>query len=210
MGFVLTENSLITNIEDDSVARLDKEQEYLDYINEHINFVQKAYEMYMAPLLNMTNISTLISDEELKNTIINLKPVIETHDASKFSDAEFDGYRMRWYPTVAEEAKQKEDQELQVTIRERYEKCWEHHYTVNAHHPKHWVDPETGIVKDASLDAIIEMICDWEAMSLKFGTSTLKWYENDAKDEKAAMSAKTKQIVEDLMYNVIHNTISKE
>lgn len=210
MGFVLTENSLITNIEDDSVARLDKEQEYLDYINEHINFVQKAYEMYMLPLLNMTNISTLISDEELKNTIINLKPVIETHDASKFSDAEFDGYRMRWHPTVAEESKQKEDQELQVTIRERYEKCWEHHYTVNAHHPKHWVDPETGIAKDASLDAIIEMICDWEAMSLKFGTSILKWYENDAKDEKAAMSAKTKQIVEDLMYNVIHNTISKE
>lgn len=210
MGFILTENSLITNIEDDSAARLDKEQEYLDYINEHINFVNKAFEMYIIPLLNMTNISNLISDEELKNTIRNLQPLIPTHDASKFSDAEFDGYRMRWYPTVAEEAKQKEDQELQNTIRERYEKCWEHHYTVNAHHPKHWVDPETGIPKDATLDAIIEMICDWEAMSLKFGTSTLKWYENDAKDEKSAMSAKTKEIVEDLMYNVIHNTISKE
>jgi len=57
--------------------------------------------------------------------------------------------------------------------------------------------------------AIIEMLCDWEAMSLKFGTSTLKWYENDAKDEKAALSPKTKEIVEDLLYNVLHNSISK-
>lgn len=210
MGLIITENSLITNIEDDSSARLDKEQEYLDYINEHISFVNKAFEMYMLPLLNMNNISTLVSDEKLKKAITDLQPLISTHDASKFSDAEFDGYRMRWHPTKTEEAKQKEDQELQVTIRERYEKCWEHHYTVNAHHPKHWVNPETGIAKDMSLDAIIEMLCDWEGMSLKFKTSTLKWYENNATDEKAAMSAKTREIVEDFLYNILHNSISKE
>lgn len=210
MGNIINENSLITQIEDDSAARLEKEQEYLDYINDHISNVNKAFEIYMVPILDMNNISTLVSDEEIKNAIKNLQPLIPTHDASKFSDAEFDGYRMRWYPTKTEEAKQKEDQELENSIRERYDKCWEHHYTVNAHHPKHWVDIETGISKDMSLDAIIEMLCDWEGMSLKFGTSTLKWYENDAKDEKAALSPKTKQIVEDLLYNVLHNSISKK
>ena len=47
MGMIITENSLITQIEDDSVARLEKEQEYLDYIKEHINLVNKAYEIYL-------------------------------------------------------------------------------------------------------------------------------------------------------------------
>ena len=209
MGSIITENSLITQIEDDSMARLEKEQEYLDYINNHIENVNKAFKMYMLPILNMNNISTLISDEELKDSIRRLEPLIDTHDASKFSDAEFDGYRMRWHPTATEEAKQKEDPELAMTIRERYEKCWEHHYTTNAHHPKHWLNLETGISEDMSLDAIVEMLCDWEGMSLKFGTSTLKWYEEKAKDEKAVLSAKSKQIVEDLLYNVLHNSVSK-
>lgn len=209
MGTIITENSLITKIEDDSAARLEKEQEYLDYINEHISLVNKAFTIYMLPLLGMTNISVLVSDEELKKAIVNLQPLIPTHDASKFSDAEYDGYRMRWYPTKAEEAKMKEDKEFEELVSDRYEKCWQHHYTVNEHHPKHWVNPETGVSRDMNLGAIIEMLCDWEGMSLKFGTSTLKWYEEKATDEKAALSAKTKEIVEDLLYNVLHNSISK-
>lgn len=209
MGIIITENSLITQIEDDSIARLEKEQEYLDYINDHIVNVNKAFELYMLDILNMNNISILVSDQDIKEAIIKLKPLIPTHDASKFSDSEFDGYRMKWYPTKTELAKMSENEEFKKLVYDRYDKCWEHHYKVNQHHPKHWVDPDTGIANDMSLDAIIEMLCDWEAMSLKFGTSTLKWYENDAKDEKAAFSAKTKEIVEDLLYNVLHNSVSK-
>ena len=56
-----------------------------------------------------------------------------------------------------------------------------------------------------SLDAIIEMICDWEAVSYMFGTSILDWYEKQAKnDEQKAMTQKTRDIVEDLLYNVLH------
>ena len=92
-------------------------------------------------------------------------------------------------------------------LEERYQECWKHHYTVNAHHPEHWLDHENNTCTDMTLEAIVEMICDWEAMSLKFGTSTLKWYET-ADDEKRCFSVKTKEIVEDLMYNVIHNSVS--
>ena len=57
-----------------------------------------------------------------------------------------------------------------------------------------------------TLRAIIEMICDWEAKSLKFKSNTLEWYTNDAEDEKAAMTDNTKKIVEELLFNVIHNS----
>ena len=56
-----------------------------------------------------------------------------------------------------------------------------------------------------SLRAIIEMLCDWEAMALAFNSDTIEWYESDdSKDERSAMSTKTKQIVEELLYQVLH------
>ena len=202
MGVILNEFSTITD-EGDSMERIRKEKEYLEYIQEHINFVKKAYKMFMIALFSVNSISTLISDEELKNAIESLVTDIETHDASKFSDSEFDGYREKYYPTKREQA---ESEEYKKEMEERYEECWKHHYQTNDHHPKHWYDEETKTAKDMSLRAIIHMLCDWEAMSLKFNTNTLEWYEKDATDEKAVMSQNTKNIVEDLLNNVLHGS----
>lgn len=202
MGFIFTENSLVQP-NDDSMERIRLEKEYLEYIKEHINFVKVSYVRYIVPLLDKNTISHIISDKELKNAIEELSLTIETHDASKFSDAEFDGYRMKYYPTKAEQNCTEDERKM---IDDRYEECWEHHYKTNDHHPKFWVNSETGDIRDMNLRAIIEMICDWEAMSLKFKTNTLEWYKNSAEDEKNAMSEKTKQIVEELLFNVIHNS----
>ena len=203
MWNILNETAIVLD-DNDSYERNLKEQEYLDYINEHIGNVHKAYELYMIPLLEANNISTLISDEELKAAISHLGEYIDTHDASKFSDSEFDGYREKYYPTTRE---LDGDLAYKSNLEERYQECWKHHYTVNAHHPEHWVNHDNDTREDMTLEAIMEMICDWEAMSLKFGTSTLKWYE-EAEYEKSCFSSKTKEIVEDLMYNVIHNSVS--
>lgn len=203
MGNILYEAVVLDD--NDSYERNMKEKEYLDYIEEHIFLVNKCYGMYMLPLLKANNISTLISDEELKNAITEVGKYIKTHDASKFSDSEFDGYREKYYPTTRE---LNGDLSYKSNLEERYQECWKHHYETNAHHPEHWLNHEDNTCNDMILEAIVEMICDWEAMSLKFGTSTLKWYENDAKDEKRCFSPKTKEIVEDLLYNVIHNSVS--
>ena len=95
MGIILKENSYIEQY-DDSMERIRKEKEYLDYIIEHINFVKKAYVLYMVPLLDQNNISTLISDEELKDAIEEVALRIETHDAYKYADSEIDGYRVKY------------------------------------------------------------------------------------------------------------------
>ena len=204
MGFILNETTMIYNSED-SVQRNQKEQEYLDYINNHIHNVNKAFETLFLPILDKDNIvCKYISTSDLKQSIIELRDIITHHDASKFSDDEFDGYRCKYYPTELEKA----NEEFMKAAEDRYEECWEHHYKTNDHHPKHWVD-ENGNPTDMSLLAIIHMICDWEGMSIKFGTNTLEWYENNAIDEKKCFTDKTKQIVEDILYNVVYGPRTK-
>ena len=203
MGQVLNEISVIYSAED-SLERNKQELVYLDYIKDHINNVHKAYEMYMLPLLELDVIPcTLISTEELKQAIENNRERIDHHDDSKFGEEEFDGYRAHFHPTEAE----KLDDDLQAKVAERFEnECWVHHYTVNDHHPEHWVDKETQIAKDMTLDAIIEMLCDWEAMSMKF-EDIMTWYET--KGNKKQYSENTKRIVEDLLYNVLHAPVKE-
>lgn len=198
---VIIQNDLNSTIVDDTIQRNLKEKEYLDYINEHISLVKKAYMMYFYPLMNKEIISEYFSNEDFQLALKTAVEKIATHDASKFSDSEFDGYRAKWHPTDKETHM---DQEYIDMVTEAYDLAWIHHYSVNDHHPKHWVDPKTGEIANMTLPAIIEMICDWEAMSMKFDTNTMDWYENKAKDEKSAMSTQTKNIVEEIMYNIIH------
>ena len=202
MGTIINEVSLVIgNQTSEALERNQKEEEYLNYIKDHIAKVKKCYEMYFLPLKEVTNISSLVSDEELKDAIDELGEIIDTHDASKFTDAEFGPYRAKYYPTLAE---QEADIDYQELMEDQYEEAWKHHYETNDHHPMYWLNSETNTPDDMSLRAIIEMICDWEAMSLKFGTSTVEWYKNDAKEEKAVLSSNTKDIVEDLLFNVLH------
>ena len=192
--------SIITNYTDDTMEKNKKDVEYLDYINKHVNMVKQKFEEIFIPLLDKEIVSVLISSEDLHNAINEAKDKVAHHDDSKFSDDEFDGYRARWYPTIKEK---NGDDEYQKLIQEKYDKAWENHYTTNEHHPKHWVNKETGVPTTMSLPAIIEMICDWEAMSARFNTNTLDWYEKDADDEKACFTIDTKALVDELLYNIL-------
>lgn len=200
MGNIL--NEAVVFDDNDSYERNLKEQEYLEYIKDHISKVMESFVNYIIPITKMNNISSLISDQEFREAAYRVGSTIETHDASKFSDSEFDAYREKYYPTTRE---LDGDLAYKSNLEERYEEAWKHHYETNVHHPEHWYDHTSGISTDMSLDAIIEMICDWEAMSLKFGTSVLEWYKNDAIDEKKKFTANTKELVEELLFNVIHN-----
>jgi hypothetical protein len=202
MCYTLYENAFINNDNntEQALERITKEKEYLEYINNHIFNVKKAYLMYFVPLLSKTSISRLVSDDELKNAIRETALKVKVHDASKFSDAEFDGYRMKYYTTTYEAV----DEEFKELAEERFEECWKHHYTNNDHHPKYWVNPETGVPRDMSLPAIIEMICDWESMSIIENSNTVEWYNKFATKEKSEMSENTRKIVEDLLLNVLH------
>lgn len=200
MGIILEASSSINEFDQDElIEKNKKKQEYIDYINEHISNVKKAFEMFFVPLLDKENISDKFSDEEFKNAIVICqKENIPYHDASKFEDEEFEPYRLNFHATNAEKNL---GEDYQKWVSEIFEEAWRHHYLNNSHHPLYWKNSETNEIADMSLEAIIEMICDWEAMSMKFKSDTIEWY-NKA-EEKSQMTENTKEIVEEILFNII-------
>ena len=186
----------------DSIERNLKETEYYDYIILHRENVKKAFGMYFAPLLTQTIALSTVGEDDLKAAIRECgENMIPIHDESKFSDDEFPGYRAHWYPTENEKSY---SAEYQTKVEEEYAAAWDHHRFGNKHHPDYWVDKETGEAIDMELPAIVEMICDWEGVSLQFNGDICKWYTDEAKDEKACMTDNTREIVEDILFNLLH------
>lgn len=200
MGFIVTESVETLIDANESLEKNKKQKEYLDYINNHISNVQKTFLKFFVPLLEKENISELFSDEEFKEAMNRLQTSIPEHDASKFSDDEFDGYREKYYPTSNELA----DPEFQQKVAEKAEEAWISHYKHNWHHPAYWINDD-GEIQDMSLDAIIEMVCDWASFSISKGdmSECIKWYENEASKEKSQMTDKSKSITEFFLYNFV-------
>lgn len=193
MGIILEGNFVSVIDSSNSLDKNNKEQEYINYIESHIKRVKESYIKYFAPLMGQELDLKSCSNSEFQDALISCKSNIEVHDQSKFEDVEFESCRLKWYPTV-DETLALEDIDVYNIMITNYEEAWKHHYTNNPHHPKYWVQKD-GSILDMQLKYIIEMLCDW----LSFGDDIRTWYQNKAKDEKDAMSTKTKEIVEELM-----------
>lgn len=190
---VITEGNFISIVNSsNSLEKNQKEEEYIVYIEQHKERVKLAYAKFFAPLIGQELDLKSCSNEEFQEALTACNSNISLHDMSKYSDIEFQPYRLKWYPTV-DESLALEDKTIFDQMREEYEAAWKHHYMNNPHHPYYWVD-EDGNIRDMELKYIIEMMCDW----LSFGKDIRGWYSS-AEDEKATMSAKTKEIVEELM-----------
>ena len=166
----------------EEVIMLKEEQEYLDYIANHVFNVQMAYFIFSGELKKGLNIDD-----------VKMNCRIYTHDASKYSLEEFYAYRKYFYS---------------VNKLERdklaFQQAWEHHYCCNDHYPHYWVvnkealkDRKNIIAKDMIDEAIAEMLCDWIGMSIAKSTSIVEWYSQA--DEKELFSNNTKAKVDDIM-----------
>ena len=151
-------------IDPDISSRIAKSEEYKKYIDNHIKNVAKSYNNFIQnDWLNNPH------NRDIKELLPALRERIINHDASKYSDAEFEAFRAYFYPVNDEEKEE---------AREEFEIATEHHYKVNEHHPEHWKDEE-GKPVDMPLLAILELICDWDAMSCNAGgSSSLDFWKN--------------------------------
>lgn len=125
----------------------EKDDEYIDYIDTHIQKVQGAFDKYGKEICRAIG-----ADYE------TAKRIIENHDISKYSEEEFDGYRKKFYPAEG-------DFESEEYIKRIFNKAWLYHIHSNAHHPEHWVLVENGerTVFDMPKEEIVAMLCDWES-----------------------------------------------
>ena len=142
---------------------------YMDYIDEHKSYVQKAYEWLRE---NCIEIFDKIDEKEFQEQIID-------HDNSKFSDEEFEPYAQKWFGDGIKTP--------------AYENAWEHHWKNNPHHPEYWDG------KDMPEIYILEMLCDWLSFGLKQDNPAelIDFYENKAKnDPEKNLSDNTKDQID--------------
>lgn len=108
-----------------------------------------------------------------------------THDLSKFSPIEFIHYADKFY---GEKDCKKCKYYMNCNYNQiglgsgkwakecidykhgKFEKAWEHHYKNNKHHWNYWIG------KKIPHKYIIQMICDWESVAIKFGGTAQEYY----------------------------------
>lgn len=135
------------------------QKQYSQYILDHKTNVRKAFDWLKENLL--PDNPDLFDQEEVSK-------LIDKHDASKWSVAEFEPYALYFY---VDKNKYKDD----------FDYAWNNHQKNNPHHWQYWV-----LVNDEGTKAlkmpqsyIIEMLCDWWSFSWKQNNlaEIFNWYE---------------------------------
>lgn len=137
---------------------IEKTQEYLNYVKEHVLNVQKAWAEVQEKCKDM---SFMLDDFRY----FSISDSIDIHDASKFSEYEFVQYRRAFYPTTYEP-------KLNMDI------AWEHHKKWNPHHWQNWTTIKPRCDADWEVHCV-HMVIDWIAMGYKFGDTARDYYEKN-------------------------------
>lgn len=167
---------------------------YDTYLDEHVSSVVLAYNWLVEHL-----------SDEIGNDILDGASwnVTYGHDASKYSDEEYDAYDAFFYGPNQSAA-----------VKEAFDYAWLHHIHNNPHHWQHWVlindEKKEGIIAlEMPKVYVIEMICDWWSFSFRAGDlyEIFSWY----KDHEPGMilHKETKKYVEWLL-DLIKKELDKE
>lgn len=155
--------------------------EYEDYITTHISNVQRAWRECLRDK----------APEDIRHSVDNL---IDNHDASKFSDEEWNAYLNYFYPVEGAD----NDKEA---IDKAFDYAWNHHQKVNPHHWQYWVlvkDEGSLVALDMPLKHILCMLADWHSFYyVNPERSTQQWYLENG--PKMTLSPQTRQVVEEYL-----------
>lgn len=123
-----------------------------------------------------------------------------THDMSKFLPCEFIPYAKYFYGEDGVELEKSWSYEAinngrsclsnnYLKCKHSFERAWMHHYLHNKHHWDYWME------EYIPHKYLIQMICDWKAMSKKFGDTAQEFYLKNYKDIK--LNRNTRLTLED-------------
>ena len=157
------------------------EKSFKEYISNHIDMVRKNAKLLYEHGLISGELAKLISD---------------THDRSKLEEPEFTPYvKRKWFEKTA-------NKDLYEEMDDDIKDAIVHHVTHNAHHPEYWSDDYRGFetsdpchVNDMPEGCVIEMICDWKAMSEERGNTPRVWYDK-TRDTRWIFDEKTNRLID--------------
>lgn len=194
----------------DDLDYLLKCQEYQNYVDTHKANVLNAYNKLFVETDYTDRLPGEINIDDWNYALELLGPEVEAHDDSKYTDAEFEPYRRHFDKTEMEKMADESDPDTAELYEKEFDRAWLHHIMVNPHHPEFWnhtdmvngqliphIDARKEGPRDMDLLNILHMICDWSGMSIKFRDkySPVSWYNTQAKDQRAAMSANTRHLL---------------
>ena len=170
---------------------------FLDMVNENLDGYQEENRKYILEHIDrVQQFADWLKEKvpELFDEIdINVfDDLIKEHDASKFSEEEFEPYAQKWFNNSGKTLE--------------YEAAWTHHWMHNEHHPEFWLGEHMPYIN------ILEMICHWGSFSIKSGNfrELSDFYYNKAKDdEEKNLSDATKEIIEEILTK-INSVLDKE
>ena len=154
---------------------MNKQDEYREYIKEHINNVNTVWGTYLK-----------LNDVELDIRTVT-SYLVKNHDQSKYSNDEFHAYRNNFFPDNNDKKNKKQ-----------FKEAWNHHQKHNKHHWQYWImwKLEGSIVLEMDEQYILEMLCDWTAMSYKFNQKNVTaWYEKEMNN--MFLGKQTRKYIED-------------
>ena len=170
---------------------------YLKYVRTHIKNVQTCYSMAINAFKDVfPNVyNDVVKTCQLSNNLKN-------HDKSKFECDELFAYAHKFFPTKGK------DDPYSKENKDNFKLAWLHHIHQNPHHPAYWVLADDGgfEILDMPDVYIIEMLCDWMAMSKHFNSTTLDyWMLGSA--QKLPMSDYTRSKVNEFMVWMQKNNV---
>lgn len=143
---------------------LKKTREYLDYLEEHYDNVQKAWKELQEKLKGK-GFSFIYDDWKF----FILDEMIKEHDISKLSAEEFIQYRKNFFPIESESMLKKP---------EAFDEAWKHHWETNSHHFENWTTKEYNNPFESALHCV-HMVVDWIAMGYKFKNNARNYYKKE-------------------------------
>lgn len=151
---------------------MNRNSQYDEYLTGHISNVQKAYEYLKENILAINN--------------KEIDEIISHHDASKYSEEEYDAYANYFYGDKNQE---------------EFDKAWLHHQKANPHHWQYWVlinDEDGTYATPMDYKYIIEMICDWWSFSWSKNKldEIFNWYKNQ---DNMILHDNTRKIVDNIL-----------
>ncbi|MBN2545728.1 MAG: hypothetical protein JXB50_08025 [Spirochaetes bacterium] len=143
--------------------KIEKTKEYLDYIEEHYNNVQKAWKLVQEKCKDEKFIYDDFEFSILDNEIRN-------HDLSKLDKEEFTQYRDRFYKY--------DNNKKNDIINKNFDNAWNNHKEKNDHHYETWTKKRYSYPRMQLLHCV-HMIIDWIAMGFKFNDTALEYYKRN-------------------------------